>query len=156
MKNLLFGFVVLVSAGLCLAGCSSDDSEDNMEAVSIDSMLCHKWILVGYGNDQDFHIDDGDDDGYIGFNASVTFHTDGTFDSYVEPNEGYGEYKCKGNQILFVSYTHTQGESANPIYGFIGDHLFQQNVNQTYQLISDTELRIYYEGDHYFKFYRKD
>jgi hypothetical protein len=45
MKNLLFGFVVLVSAGLCLVGCSNDDSDnddgicDDGYAVSVNFLL---------------------------------------------------------------------------------------------------------------------
>ena len=143
MKNLLFGFVVLVSAGLCLVSCSDDD---------VDLALCHEWHMIGYGNDQDFHVGDGRHDR---INARVTFHSDGTYDSYVEPNKGWGDYKCKNNQILFVDHCSYKGASDNPIYGFIDDYLFKKTY-RAYRFVSDMELRIYYEGDQYFKFYRKD
>jgi hypothetical protein len=143
MKNLLFGFVVLVSAGLCLVSCSDDD---------VDLALCHEWHMIGYGNDQDFHVGDGRHDE---INARITFYSDGTYKSFANQNDGYGSYKCKGGQIAFEDYEYTKKASDNPVDWFVEEKLFLHYTYLNY-MVTETELRIYYEGDHYFKFYRKD
>ena len=56
MKNLLFGFVVFVSAGLCLGGCSSDDSnEDDFDINETSTIpnvrIVGSWELVKKNED---------------------------------------------------------------------------------------------------------
>ena len=151
MKNVFVIMSMLLSLGL-FCGCSSDN-EDGIEAVSVDSRLCHTWQMIGYGSDQDFHVGDGVHDVIF---AHITFNSDGTYKSYANNNSGSGEYDCKDNQLLIVNYHATKVETNNPVDWFVEETLFHNHTTYRNFIVSDTELRIYYEGDQYFKFYKKD
>ncbi len=152
MKKVLFCFVMLMSVGLCLIGCSSDEAND--EAIApVDFGLCHTWQIVGYGSDQDFHVGDGVHDV---ISARITFNTDGTYNSFANSNSGSGKYVCKDNQLFIAEYHATKSMTDNPVDWFVEETFFHNHTSYRNFIVSDTELRIYYEGDQYFKFYRKE
>jgi len=148
MKKVLFCFIMLTSVGLCLIGCSNDEA-----IATVDSGLCHTWQMVGYGSDQDFHVGDGVHDW---ISTRITFHSNGTYKSLANNNVGSGKYVCKKNQLLISDYDATKTMTDNPIDWFIEETLFRNRTVFRDYIVSDTELRIYYEGDQYFKFYRNE
>lgn len=136
--------LLLLLMGLisCLMSCSKED--DNR--VDADSRLFQHWVMTGYGNDQEFHPGDGPDEKMY---AEITFYSDGTFDGFVLPNKRSGKYVCYENQIRILTYEGHLVASDDPVYRHIGKYISQV---YSYLLVTDTELRLYYMGDNYFRF----
>ena len=135
--NLLLLFVGLFSLVILLS-CSSSDDDDNVK-----SPLCNSWRLVSYGNESNEVLKEAE--GYI---YLITFRPDGTYLAHVHGNNMKGEYKCEGNMIKISCEDITRG-----VVGADPDHFFLDHLSDVYTYsVTDTELRLYYAKDQYFKF----
>lgn len=117
---------------------SSCDSDDSTPA------LCNSWVLVSYVNETGEVMKEAE--GYYYF---MNFQHDGTFSGKMYGNDMSGEYNCKGNEIqinnLFVTSLSVEGTDT--------DKFFRAHLNDVNSYsITDSELRLYFSKDYYFKF----
>ena len=135
---LLIGALLLVVAGAMLvASCSSDDDEVN-------PLLLNEWVLVSYGNESNEVLKEAKGYYYI-----MTFHSDGTYSGNIYGNKMGGEYSCNGNRITISNPKRTlaQMEGTDP------DYFFLKHIDDVYSYkVTNTELRLYYSDNQYFKF----
>lgn len=130
-------FSVLFLLGIVFVACSSDDA-------SSPTLLDKQWVLVSYKTESNEVLKETE-----GYYYLITFHSDGTYSGKVYGNEMEGEYVCKGNKIkISCAYiTKVYYEGADP------DVFFQEHLSDVYfYTVTDTELRLYYSVDQYFKF----
>ena len=139
--------------GIFCACSNSDDTTDIIEGPIIDNQkspltLYNQWGLVSYGNESNEVLKEAK-----GYYYLITFHSDGTYSGKAYGNEMVGTYECIGNHFKFIDGNITQLDvvGADPDKFFL-EHLFDVC---TYK-ITDTELRLYYSKDQYFKFRIKD
>lgn len=136
MKQAKVFFLFLLTTCL-FAACSSDD--DN-----VNSLLCKTWLLVSYGNKSNEVLKEAE-----GYYYELTFHPDGTYSGLAYGNNMEGYYSCKGNTIKIdfgiITQLLVEGSDQDEFYL---KHLFDV---KTYT-VTDTELRLYYSEDQYFKF----
>ena len=136
MKKVLFILGVLLSLGL-FCGCSNSDD-------TTDSVLYNQWVLVSYGNESNEVLKEAN-----GYYYMITFHRDGTYSGIAYGNKMEGTYKCIWDSFKFIDGIITQlyVEGADP------DRFFLKHLYDIYTYkITDTELRLYYSEDQYFKF----
>ncbi len=134
MKKFLLILKCLVLI-VILAGCSNDND---------DSSLYNTWILVSYGNESNEVLKEAN-----GYFYQITFNIDGTYSGLAYGNEMGGNYKCIGYgiQIYPGNITQKDCEGADP------DHFFLEHLEDVYlYTITDTELKLFYSKDQYFKF----
>lgn len=134
-KKLVLMTSMLLWLGMIIS-CSSDDVTP--------STLWGTWSIIGYGNDQDFHTGDN-----IVNTTRLTFYSDGTFDGNIFPNKVSGKYKYNENIFSFTEIFGTKLGAVDSDLHFIDIHIKEV---KKYKILSDTELRLYYEGDNYIKF----
>jgi heat shock protein HslJ len=99
---------------------------------------------VSYGNESNENIKEAN-----GYYYLISFHTDGTYSGQISCNTMGGEYSHKGNEIKITHPLKTQlgCEGEDP------DKFFQGHLSDVYSYkVIDTELRLYYSKDQYFKF----
>ena len=135
MKKVFVIMGMLLSLGIFCA-CSSDDEPL--------SSLYNQWVLVSYVNETGEVIKEAK-----GYNYLIAFHPDGTYSGRAYGNEMGGGYKCKGKeiQISHPDITQLYVEGSDP------DQFFLEHLADIYTYtITDTELRLYYAKDQYFKF----
>ncbi|MBQ9230038.1 MAG: META domain-containing protein [Prevotella sp.] len=134
MKKVFLFLSLLLSLGM-LCACSND---------GVSSSLYNTWILESYGNG----LNDvpKESKGYI---YLLTFYPNGTYSGLAYGNEVGGEYTCKGKMIeIHPGYmTQVAFEGADP------DKFFLEHLPDVYYFtITDTELKLFYSKDQYFKF----
>ena len=105
---------------------------------------CVLWIVVGYGNDQDFHTGDN-----IVNTTKLTFYSDGTFDGNIFPNKVSGKYNYNENNFSFTEIFGTKLGAVDPDLGHISDYIRE---SKSYKILSGSELRLYYDAENYVKF----
>ena len=150
MKKVFLLMGVLLSLGLFYACSNTDDiannSDGNIEGdgVSKTMSLCNTWVLVSYGNESNEVLKESK-----GYYYQITFHPDGTYSGLAYGNEMGGNYKCKGKEIQINLGDITQKD----VVGSDSDQFYLEHLSDvsTYA-VSDTELRLYYSKDQYFKF----
>ena len=149
MKEVILCLSMLLSLGM-FSACSSDgDTTNFIEGPIIDNQkspltLYNQWVLVSYGNESNEVLKEAK-----GYYYQISFHSDGTFSGKAYGNEIGGKFKCNGKniQIAIGDMTKFDFEGADP------DQFFLEHLGDvcTYT-ITDTELRLYYSEDKYFKF----
>ena len=149
MRKVLFILGVLLMLGIFCACSNSDDTTDIIEGPIIDNQkspltLYNQWVLVSYGNESNEVLKEAK-----GYYYLISFHSDGTFSGKAYGNEIGGKFKCNGKniQIAIGDMTKFDFECADP------DQFFLEHLSDVYTYtITDTELRLYYSEDQYFKF----
>ena len=137
-RNLIYPLSVLLLMFVSLISCSSDD--DSQDA----SLLCNTWLLVSYGNESNEVLKEAKRYFYI-----ITFNPDGTYSGNIYGNIMGGEYTCNGHRITISSpkMTQAQMEGTDP------DYFFLKHIDDVYSyMVTNTELRLYYSDNQYFKF----
>ena len=108
------------------------------------SALCEAWVLVSYGNESNEVLKEAE-----GHYYEITFCSDGTLSGLAYYNEIVGRYWCEGNKITIDHFGMTKRyhEGSDP------DEFFKEHLSDvsTYS-VTNTELRLYYSKDEYFKF----
>ena len=139
-RKVLLMINVMLWFGL-FSACSSDDDD-------INPLLLNEWVLVSYGNESSEVIKEAN-----GYYYSITFHSDGTYSGYAYGNQRDGKYECNGHEIHFYDcvITALYVKDSDPD-NFYLKHW--RDVN-TYT-VSDTELRLFYSINQYFKFRNKN
>jgi len=136
MKKYFFFVLCTMLAGLLMTGCSSDDEDS--------ASLYNTWVLVSYGNESNEVLKE-----VKGYYYQITFRPDGTYSGKAYGNDMWGEFSlmASGIQISHPGITKVDWEGSDP------DKFFLQHLSDvsTYS-ITDTELRLYYSKDQYFKF----
>lgn len=137
-KRLLFYVPLLLALMLGAVGCSSDDDEDNK------ATLCNTWVLVSYGNESNEVLKEAE-----GYYYEITFLADNSYSGQAYYNKMWGEYNCSEKRITISRPFLTE----SLVEGFDPDKFFKEHLSDvsTYS-VSDTELRLYYSKDEYFKF----
>lgn len=150
MKKVLLVLGVLLSLGMFCACSSSDGSYDfTEEPISGTDMgsplnIYNQWVLVSYGNESNEVLKEAK-----GYYYLITFHRDGTYSGKAYGNEIGGKFQCNGKEIQFVEGDITQLD----VVGADPDKFFLEHLSDVYTYtITDTELRLYYTKDQYFKF----
>ena len=155
MKNKLFYLIsVLLLMFVSLNSCSRDnDTSENSDIPNIEtpsllsSLLYNTWVLVSYGNESNEVLKE-----VKGYYYQITFRPDGTYSGKAYGNDMWGEFSlmASGIQISHPEITKVDWEGSDP------DKFFLQHLSDvsTYS-ITDTELRLYYSKDQYFKFRTK-
>ena len=123
---------------MVVLACSSDDD--------VKPSICGTWSIVGYGNDQEFHTGEN-----IVNTTRLTFLPDGTFYGKIWPNKVSGKYECSEKAFSFTEIEGTMLGAADPDLQFIG---FYIDFVNSYEIWSDSELRLYYGENDYLKFSR--
>jgi heat shock protein HslJ len=122
---------------------SPEETPNNVSDPDVIS-LYNTWVLVSYGNEADEVLKEAK-----GYYYLITFHPDGTFSGKAYGNEMGGEYKLNGKEIQIsrADITQLDVEGSDP------DRFFLEYWADVYTYtITDTELRLYYSKDQYFKF----
>ena len=120
-----------------MTGCSSDD--DN-----VNSALCKTWLLVSYGNESNEVLKEAE-----GYYYKLSFHPDWTLSGLAYGNRMYGYYSWKDNEIQISRIMM----ELKYVIGSDPDKFFRQHLRDVYSYtVTDTELRLYYSEDQYFKF----
>jgi hypothetical protein len=128
----------IFAAMLLMVACSSDDDSQDP------TLLCKTWLLVSYGNESNEVLKEAN-----GYYHIMTFNLDGTYSVDTDLNKGGGRYTCNGNRITISSPKVTQiyWEGSDP------DHFFLGHIDDVYSyVVTNTELRLYYSDNEYFKF----
>lgn len=150
MRKVLFILGVLLPLGMFSACSSDDDTTDSIEGPIVNTdkespfSLYNQWVLVSYGNESNEVLKEAK-----GYYYLISFHSDGTYSGKAYKNEMGGEYTCKEKMIKIShpSITKMFWEGADP------DQFFLEHFSDVYTYtITDTELRLYYSEDQYFKF----
>ena len=155
MKKKLFVLIGVLLTAISVNSCSSDNdtSENsdipNMESPSLlSSLLYNTWVLVSYGDESNEVLKE-----VKGYYYQITFRPDGTYSGKAYGNDMWGEFSlmASGIQISHPFITKVDWEGSDP------DKFFLQHLSDvsTYS-ITDTELRLYYSKDQYFKFRTKN
>ena len=156
MKNKLFYLLsVLLLMFVSLNSCSRDnDTSENSDISNIESpsmlssLLYNTWVLVSYGDESNEVLKEGK-----GYYYQITFRPDGTYSGKAYRNDMWGEFSlmASGIKISHPGITKVDWEGSDP------DQFFLQHLSDvsTYS-ITDTELRLYYSKDQYFKFRTKN
>jgi len=122
---------------------NGNSSDGNIEGVS-KTTLCNTWVLVSYGNESNEVLKEAK-----GYYYLITFHPNGTYSGWAYGNEIGGNYKCKGTEIQISIGDITQKD----VVGSDPDQFYLEHLsNVSTYAINDTELRLYYSKDQYFKF----
>lgn len=136
MRKVLFVIVVLLSVGMFCA-CSNPDDEAPL-------VLLNQWVLVSYGSESNEVLKEAK-----GYYYLITFHRDGTYSGKAYGNKIVGSYECIGNHFKFIDGNITQLD----VVGADPDKFFLEHLYDVYTYtITETELRLYYSKDQYFKF----
>ena len=155
MKNkLIYLISVLLLMSISLNSCSRDnDTSENSDIPNIEtpsllsSLLYNTWVLVSYGDESNEVLKEGK-----GYYYQITFRPDGTYSGKAYGNDMWGEFSlmASGIKISHPGITKVDWEGSDP------DQFFLQHLSDvsTYS-ITDTELRLYYSKDQYFKFRTK-
>ena len=150
MKKVLLVLGVLLSLGMFCACSNSDDltefTEVTISGTDMESTLkiYNQWVLVSYGNESSEVLKEAK-----GYYYLITFHRDGTYSGKAYGNEIGGNFQCNGKEIQFVEGDITQLD----VVGADPDKFFLEHLSDVYTYtITDTELRLYYTKDLYFKF----
>ena len=128
--------LLLLAGALFVVSCSDDDE--------VDPLLLNEWVLVSYGNESNEVLKEAKGYYYI-----MTFHSDGTYSGNIYGNKMGGEYSCNGNRITISNPKRTlaQMEGTDP------DYFFLSHIDDVYSYkVTNTELRLYYSDNQYFKF----
>ena len=128
--------LLLLASAMFVASCSDDDE--------VDPLLLNEWVLVSYGNESNEVLKEAKGYYYI-----MTFHSDGTYSGNIYGNKMGGEYSCNGNRITISNPKRTlaQMEGTDP------DYFFLKHIDDVYSYkVTNTELRLYYSDNQYFKF----
>ena len=144
-KRLFIYLALLLMLVLGAVGCSSsDDEEVEKKEYEYPSALCKAWVLVSYGNESNEVLKESE-----GHYYEITFCSDGTLTGLAYYNEIVGRYRCEGNKITIDHFGMTKRyhEGSDP------DEFFKEHLSDvsTYS-VTNTELRLYYSKDEYFKF----
>jgi len=145
-KAYIFIMMLIAITVLSILSCNSDSDNDFKSEVNNTTALFGKWLLLGYGSDDNFigkesnwtdHCflvlkEDGKFEGKIGneFIGTYTFKTNGEFDVT----------DCRGTCILFV----------NPHIVFMEEQVCDLKI-KSYKLLDD-ELKLFYSSSEYLKF----
>lgn len=151
MKKYLYFICCLFMFNLFYACSSSDEFNSSEEAPNNVSdpdviSLYNTWVLVSYGNEADEVLKEAK-----GYYYLITFHPDGTYSGKAYGNEMWGEYTLNGKRIQInratAFITQLGVEGSDP------DRFFLEHWADVYTYtITDSELRLYYSKDQYFKF----
>ena len=136
MKKYLY---ILMSTMLIAlsAGCGSDEE-------STPSLLFNQWVMVSYVDDTGEVLKEAN-----GYYYLITFHRDGTYSGRAYGNEIGGTYECIGTQLKFIDGNITKFY----VVGSDPDKFFLEHLSDIYiYTITNTELRLYYSKDQYFRF----
>ena len=140
MKKVLLladALLLMVAGAMLVASCSSDDDEVN-------PLLLNEWVLVSYGNESNEVLKEAKGYYYI-----MTFHSDGTYSGNIYGNKMGGEYSCNGHRITISNPKRTQAQ----MEGTDPDYFFLSHIDDVYSYkVTNTELRLYYSDNQYFKF----
>ena len=157
---LIVSFMFLVSAGIILTACSSDDfSSDDVTWGNLDDYqsnqegLCNAWQLIGYGSESKFHKiaeEYRKESETYGSRFYLIFKSDGTFAGREAVNRIYGKYSCNAGNIFISEVVGTE------IYDKEKDsHEFQWRLLEaTHYLINKDgkKLRLYYSDKEFLFF----
>lgn len=136
MKKYLFILMSVLSLGL-FSACSCDDE-------STPTLLYNQWVLVSYVNETGEVLKEAK-----GYYYLITFHPDGTYSGQAYGNKMGGNYKCKGKEILIDPGDITKFD----FEGSDTDNFFLEHLADVYMYtITDTELKLFYSKNQYFKF----
>ena len=141
MKKYFFFVLCTMLAGLLMTGCSSDRDEDS-------ASLYNTWVLVSYGDESNEVLKEEK-----GYYYQITFRPDGTYSGKAYGNDMWGEFSlmASGIKISHPGITKVDWEGSDP------DQFFLQHLSDvSTSSITDTELRLYYSKDQYFKFRTKN
>ena len=139
MKKYLFILMSVLLPLVLFSACSSDDEPP--------TSLYDQWVLVSYVNETGEVQKEAQ-----GYNYLIIFRPDGTYSGRAYGNAMGGGYKCKGKeiQINHPDITQLYVEGSDP------DQFFLEHLADVYTYaITDTELRLYYAKDQYFRFRNK-
>ena len=140
MKKYFFFVLCTMLAGLLMTGCSSDDEDS--------ASLYNTWVLVSYGDESNEVLKEEK-----GYYYQITFRPDGTYSGKAYGNDMWGEFSlmASGIKISHPGITKVDWEGSDP------DQFFLQHLSDvSTSSITDTELRLYYSKDQYFKFRTKN
>ena len=148
MKKVFLFMLLMLSLGMFSACSDTDDiansSDGNVGEGVSKTALCNTWVLVSYGNESNEVLKEAK-----GYTYLLTFHSDGTYSGLAYGNEMGGKYKCNGKEIQITNPDITQ------VY-YVGsdpDQFYLEHLSDvSTHTVSDTELRLYYSKDQYFKF----
>ncbi len=158
---LIVSFMFLVSAGIILTACSSDDfSSDDVTWGNLDDYpsnqegLCNAWQLIGYGSETKFHKIAEEyrkkSDTY-GSRFYLIFKSDGTLAGRDAVNQIDGNYTCNGGNIIIEV-------ASSSVYDKEKDsHEFQWRLLEaTHYLINKDgkKLRLYYSDKEFLYFFK--
>ena len=139
MKKYFFFVLCTMLAGLLMTGCSSDDEDS--------ASLYNTWVLVSYGDESNEVLKE-----VKGYYYQITFRPDGTYSGKAYGNDMWGDFSlmASGIKISHPGITKVDWEGSDP------DKFFLQHLSDvSTSSITDTELRLYYSKDQYFKFRTK-
>ena len=153
-KNLLLMMGAAMMLAFGISSCSSDnDTSENSDISNIESpsmlssLLYNTWVLVSYGNESNEVLKE-----VKGYYYQITFRPDGTYSGKAYGNDMWGDFSlmASGIKISHPGITKVDWEGSDP------DQLFLQHLSDvSTSSITDTELRLYYSKDQYFKFRTK-
>ena len=156
MKKYLYFICCLFMFNLFYACSSSDEINSSEEAPNNVSdpdviSLYNTWVLVSYGNEADEVLKEAK-----GYYYQITFHPDGTYSGKAYGNEMWGEY-ILGEYILYDKRIQINRATAFitqlGVEGSDPDRFFLEHWADVYTYTTtDSELRLYYSEDQYFRF----
>ena len=143
MKKVFVMMGMLLSLGL-LCACSSDEDVQSEENTA--QALYGKWLVLGYGSDDNFTAEENNWTGH----RFLIFKEDGSFEGWID-NDLVGTYTFKENgEFAVTKCGGTQVESTNPHIVYMEEQVWGKKI-KTYKLL-DNELRLFYSESEYLLF----